>query len=151
MGTKSLKIGLLITATLFILGSGCGKDNGSKLCRGGRYSFSATSEFSPQREVYNIGDTIFLTSTIPKILYDNVSLQNVNYSNSTGIGGDVGIALPDLLIAQNKPAKDSFEFISIRGMFVPRPINQNQGINIQYIGTTDYNFKGGIICKKKGV
>ena len=52
MDSKFLTIGLLITATLFILGSGCGKDkNRSKPCSRGRYSFAATNEFSPQREV----------------------------------------------------------------------------------------------------
>lgn len=55
-----LILGLLITAALITLASSCGKDkNSSKPCRGGRYSFEATSEISPQREVYNVGDTIF--------------------------------------------------------------------------------------------
>ena len=95
----NVTLGLLITATLFILGSGCGKDNdGSKPCREGRYSFVATSEFSPQQEIYNVGDTIFLNSTISKILYDNVSLQNVDYSNSLGIGGNLNTAKMDTII-----------------------------------------------------
>ena len=76
MGTKFLTLGWLITATLITLASSCGKDkNSSKPCRGGRYSFSATSEFTPQKEVYNLGDTIFLNSIIPKTLYDFVSLN----------------------------------------------------------------------------
>ena len=93
---NNIRLGLLITATLFILGSGCGKnEDGSKPCSGGRYSFVATSEFSPQREIYNVGDTIFLNSTIPKNLYDIVSLQNIDCSSSLGIGGTIGFGYMD--------------------------------------------------------
>ena len=96
MDTKFLTIGLLITAALFTLGSGCGKNNdGSKPCSGGRYSFEVTSEFSTQREVYNLGDTIFLNSTFSKTLYDNISQKNIDYSNSLGIGGNFNTAKMD--------------------------------------------------------
>jgi hypothetical protein len=57
----------------------------------------------------------------------------------------------DSISRQNLPAKDSFNYVSITGQFVPRPINQNQGINTEYFENINYNFKGAIICKKKGV
>lgn len=151
MGTKLLQMMLLITATSFLFGGSCNK-NGSKPCTMVTpYSFSVTSEFLPQKEIYNIGDTIFLNSSIPKLLLNVISNQQVDYSNSVGIGGDIGIAFPDSLSRQNKPAKDSFEYVSITGKFIPRPINQNQGVNNEYFESTNYNFRGGIICKKRGV
>jgi hypothetical protein len=85
---KFSKIVLLIIATQFLFGSSCNRD-GSKPCRDARYGFSVTSEFSPQKEIYDIGDTIFLTSTIPKSLTDLISNQQIDYSNSLGISGNV--------------------------------------------------------------
>ena len=150
MGTRLLRMVLLITASPILFGSSCNKDS-SRPCRYATYSFNVTSEFSPQKEIYNIGDTIFLISSIPKLLLNLISNQHVDYSNSVGIGGDIGIALPDSLSRENKPAKDSFEYVSITGKFVTRPINQNQGINNEYFESMNYSFRGGIICKKKGV
>lgn len=151
MDSNFLKLVLLITATPILFGSSCNK-NGSRPCTMVTpYIFNVTSEFSPQKEIYNIGDTIFFTSTFAKNLTNLISNQQVDYSNSVGIGGDIGIAFPDSALKQNKPAKDSFEYISITGKFVHRPINQNQGINTEYFESTNYTFSGGIICKKKGV
>mgnify|MGYP000202679799 CR=1 FL=1 len=113
----------LITAILFTLASSCGKDNGSKPCRGGRYSFVATSEFSPQRERYNVGDTIFLNSTISKTLYDNVSLQNVDYSNSLGIGGNFSAVIMDTISQQVLGGLNNFEILNIIGSTSPTIIH----------------------------
>jgi hypothetical protein len=151
MHTNNLKIVLLIISTQFLFANCC-KDDGTKPCsQVTPYSFNVTSEFTPQQEVYDVGDTIFLNSTFPKTLLNIISNQQVDYSNSVGIGGDLGLAFPDALTMQNKPAKDSFDYISLSGNFIPRPINQNQGINTKYVENSNYNFKGGIICKKKGV
>ncbi len=151
MVTNFLKLVLLITATPILFGSSCNK-NGSKPCTMVTpYVFNVTSEFSPQKEIYNVGDTIFLISTFPNNITNLISNQQVDYSNSVGIGGDIGFAFPDSSLKQNKPAKDSFEYISIIGKFVPRPTNQNQGINTEYFESINYTFRGGIICKKKGV
>lgn len=147
-----IKILLLITATQFLLALSCNK-NATTLCVFGGYSFAVTSEWSPQKETYNVGDTIFLSSTLSKTLTDLVNPSlNIDYSNSTGIGGDIGIAAPDNLQKTNRPAKDSFQFISIIGSFLERPTNQSQGININYIElNSSYQFKGGIICNRKGL
>jgi hypothetical protein len=151
---KNLNKGLLITATLFTLASSCGKDNGSKPCRGGRYSFVATSEFTPQREIYNVGDTIFLNSTISKTLYDNVSLQNVDYSNSLGVGGNISTSQLDTVSNQVKYALDKFTVFDKIGT-TSQLQNQNilnSGKNIFFFESTNfYEFKIGFILKEKGL
>lgn len=151
MDTKIIKIGLLITATQFLFANSCKKQGTSPCPQATPFNFNVTCSFTPQQEIYNVGDTIFLFSSFSKSLLNTISNQQVNYNNSVGIGGDVGIAYPDQSSLQNKPAKDSFDFISINGMFTPRPINQSQGINTKYIENSDYSFRGGIICRKKGV
>jgi hypothetical protein len=151
--TKYLKRVVLITMPFFLLLSFQCNKNGTTPCVFGGYSFAVTSEWTPQKDVYYIGDTIYLTSTFPKKLNDLVNPSfTIDYSNSVGIGGDVGIAAPDSLQRTNRPAKDSFQFISVIGSFIERSGNQNQGINISYIeSSSSYQFKGGIICKKKGL
>lgn len=147
-----LKIGLLITVAQFLLASGC-KKNGTTPCIFGGCSFAVTSEWSPQKEIYNIGDTLFLTSIFPKTLTDQINPAIVvDYSNSVGIGEDVGIALLDTITHQPIPARDSFLTISVIGNFLERDFNKNQGINTMYAETAqNYQFIGGHICRKKGI
>ena len=147
-----LKTGLLITAAQFLLSSGCNK-NSTTPCQNATYSFAVTCNYSPEREIYNIGDTIFFESIFPKTL---TSLLNpstiVDYSNSTGIGGDIRIYYLDTITRQPLPGKDSFAFASIIGNFQERTGNQNSGINTLFFETSqNYHFKGAIICRKKGI
>jgi hypothetical protein len=152
MGINILRIGLLITAAQFLLSAKCNKDTTGCLSSTSVYSFSANAEWNSQQEVYNIGDTIFLNSIIPKMITDNISNTLVNYSNSTGIYGDISIAYLDTITRQALPGKDSFKFISLIGSFVERPINKNLGINFLYSETaTNYQFKGAVVFLKKGI
>jgi hypothetical protein len=152
---KFLTLGLLTTATLITLASSCGKDkNGSKPCRGGRYSFLATSEFTPQRQTYSVGDTIFLNSTIPKTLFDNISSQNVDYSQSLGVGGNISTSQLDTISNQVKYGLDKFTIFDIIGT-TSQLQNQNilnSGKNIKFFeSATFYEFKIGFILKEKGL
>jgi hypothetical protein len=147
MGTKILQIVLLITATQFLFGSSCNKD-GSKPCRDARYGFSVTSEFSPQKEIYNVGDTIFLTSTIPKTLTDLISNQQIDYSNNLGIGGTVGIGLIDSVNHKFEVGTDSFNFLSTNGNI---SIGSNKVLNISFAETSaGFLLKIKLIVNAKG-
>ena len=148
-----LTLGLLITVTLITLGSSCGKDkNSSKPCRGGRYSFEATSEFYPQKEVYNVGDTIFFNSSIPKILYDYVSIQNVDYSNSLGIGGTFTGIYMDTVNQRINEGFNNFEVINLIGTTSQFTNPSNLGINTRYLeNQNNYRFKLGLKLKSKGL
>ena len=150
MGIKFFsKISLIVILISFCFTS-CNKDT-SRPCLSTIYFFNATSEWTPQNLVYNIGDTITLHSVINKTLNDVVTGNIIDYSGSVQMGGDIGFAEPDSIMMQNKPAKDSFTFISIQGRFIERSNNKNQGINFEYIETdSNYIFKGKIICNKKG-
>lgn len=151
MAINLIKAVLLITAVQFILGASCNKDN-PRQCSNS-YVFQATSEWSPQQETYVTGDTLYLTSTIPKMLTDQINTSIVvDYSNSVGIGGDLSIIFLDSIARLARPGKDSFAFVSVVGTFIERNINREFGINILYVeNATNYQFKGAIICKKKGM
>ncbi|MCY7293402.1 MAG: hypothetical protein LH615_14580, partial [Ferruginibacter sp.] len=65
----NLKRVLLITAMPFFIAATCNK-NDTTPCVNSVYSFTVNSEWMPQREVYEIGDTIFITSSFSKNLID---------------------------------------------------------------------------------
>ena len=143
-----VKMMLLITATSFLFGSSCNK-NGSKLCTMVTpYSFNVTSEFSPQKEIYNVGDTIFLKSAISKTLINNISNQQVEYSNSLGVGGNIGIALIDSTNRKFEIGTDSFNFESINGNIT---LGTNKVLNILFKETSIlYILEIKLIAKTKG-
>lgn len=150
--TKTLKAGLLISAAQLFMFSGCNK-NGTTPCANGGYAFAVTSDYAPQREIYNVGDTIFLNSIFSKTLTDQINTSIVvDYGNSVGIGGDIAVYYLDTITHQPVPAKDSFQFVSQVGSFIERSGNSNSGINIIYSETSsNYQFRGAIVCKKRGI
>lgn len=148
---KYIKAMLLIKATLLISAFSCNK-NGSKPCTMVTpFSFNVTSEFFPQRETYNIGDTIFLHSSFPKSLLNQISNQQVDYGNSLGISGNLAIGLLDSNSRTILYALPKFKVINISGTTSPIPNATEGGLNIFYKEDSIYNFKLGIICLNKGV
>lgn len=152
MGINLTRVVLVITLIQFITGASCKKKDTSCLSTRDGYSFKVASEWSPQQATFNIGDTIFLTSSFSKSLVDQINQSLlIDYSNSVGIGGDIGFAAPDSALRVNKPARDSFKLIAIIGNFVERANNRNQGINNKYLESASaYEFKAAIVCEKKG-
>jgi hypothetical protein len=152
MGTNSFKMVLLITLTPILFSSTCNKD-GSKPCSMiTPYSFNVTSEFSPQKEIYNIGDTIFLTSTFPKILTNLISSQQVNYSNSLGIGGSLTFGLLDTILKAGLDSYSKFKVITSIGSFSQITNTPNKGIVTNYLETsTEYKISLAIKLLEKGL
>lgn len=150
--TKYFELGLLVSGILVIFTLGCNKSK-TKPCLDIQYSFAITSEWSPQQEIYHVGDTIYLTSIFPKLLTDQVnSSVVVNYSNSVGIQGDLGIGYLDTITDQPIPARDSFQIFSLKGSFSERPGSQNVGLNFNYYENSEnYEFRAAFVCRKIGI
>ncbi len=154
MDTKNIKKTLLITAMPFLFAASCRKNTTKPCSSYTPYTFKATSVFSNEKENYQVGDTIFLSSEFSKILIDYTTVNNniIDYGNSVGIYGGIGIAYLDSISHQPKPAKDSFSFVPLIGNFQDLPINQNKGVSTKYSELqTSYKFNAGFICKKKGI
>lgn len=151
MGTKFLQIVLLITATQFLFGSSCNKD-GTKPCRDARYSFNVTSEFYPQKEIYNVGDTIFLNSIIPKNLIDLISNQQIDYSNSLGISGNFNTLKMDTINKLAIEGLNNFKVVNLTGSSTVISNSPNLGINIFFSESANaYNAKFGLKLESKGL
>lgn len=151
MAIKIIGKVLLITGVFFQFGLSCRK--GSRPCQFGSYSFSATSEWSNQREIYNVGDTIFLNSSFPKTLQDALNSSiTVNFSNAIVIGGGIGIGYLDTVVRRAVPARNQFDYISIIGSTGERAVAPDQGLAFSYAELADrYSFKCGLICRQKGI
>ena len=147
----NLKKVLLITAMPFFIAASCNK-NDTRPCANGGYAFTVKSEWSPQREVYNIGDTIFLNSTFSKTLLDVIGNFNVDYSNAKSIGGNLFIHEMDSVQHVVLDAVQKFNFIQQVGIVLNNPQQANRIINVSYFETSaTYIFKMGIIPKNKGL
>lgn len=148
MVTKLLQIALLITTTLFLFGSSCDKNGSNPCTRITPYNFNVTSEFSPQKEIYNIGDTILLKSSFPKILINSISNQQVDYGNSIGVVGNIGIGLIDSVNNKFEVGTDYFNFVTTLGDIT---FGLNKVVNVLFKETnTLYVLELKIITKKSG-
>ncbi len=142
---------LPILAIPFFFGTKCNKD-GSKPCRNAPYSFDVSCVFTPQKEVYNVGDTIFLTSTFPKLLTTQISSQQVDYSNSLGIGGSVTFGLLDTILKAGIDSYSKFKVSTTIGSFSQITNTPNKGIVTNYLETSsEYKIILGIKLLEKGL
>ena len=73
MDTKNIKKVVLITALPFLFAASCKKKGTACPANYVSYNFDGNATISPQKIVYNIGDTVFYTSTISANLLDKIS------------------------------------------------------------------------------
>lgn len=149
--TKWLKLGLVMASAQVFLFAKCNKEP-SPCPGGGGYAFLSTAEWSPEKAIYQVGDTLYLTSRIPKRLTDQINTSIVvDYSNTVGISGNIGIALPNSQTRQNIPAVDSFRFLPVEGGVLRHP-NRPELLLVSSYSTTssEFVFRMMLICVKKG-
>ena len=154
MGIKSLKMVLLITAIPLSFAATCHKDSTIPCSGYTPYSFKITSEWSTQQGVYHIGDTLILTSTFLKNLtdYSTPNNQQINYANSTGIGGAGKFYELDSVQHQVIGATNKFDFISQIGNVGNNVVtlSDSKSFLLQEQSST-YDLKIKIVPKAKGI
>lgn len=145
MVTKILRIKkvLPILAIPFLLGVKCNKDD-TRPCRNATYGFSVSGIFSPQRENYAVGDTIYYHSSFPVKLWDPTFNREIDYSNSVGIGGTFNFAKIDSANRKSNYSLQDFFAKSIVGGVIPH--NDSTGISYDYQAGVD-SFKVTIAIK----
>jgi hypothetical protein len=146
-------LNLACVATIFLFtGTTCNKDYPADPCANTGYSFAVTSEWSPQREVYRIGDTIVINASFSKSLTDLRSNMSVNYLNANSIGGSLFIYELDSVQHILLGAIPKFNFVQIIGITSAYPNNINIIKSTAYTETANsYNFKLGVVAKSKGL
>lgn len=142
---------LLITAIPFFLSASCNK-NDTRPCTNGAYAFAVTSEWNNQREIYTIGDTIFLNSSFSKNLTDLIGNFNVDYSGAKSIDGNLFIHEMDSVQHIILDAVQKFTFIQQIGTVSNNSQQPSRIKDMKYLESSNaYTFKMGIIPKNKGL
>jgi hypothetical protein len=151
MDTKIGTIAALTFISLLMVSSSCNKNWN---CTEVIYNFECRLQIYPDDDSIKINDTIWLDMNVPKKLKDYISGEEIDYSQAENFGSAIRFVelidgtIPELGV---KPAVDSFEFKLAIGQQIPSilPKQVNQYI-FQELQNT-YNFKLGIIAKKKGI
>lgn len=150
---KLFKIGLLIITVQFLISGNCNKKNTGCISANTTYNFAVTSEWSPQNEIYNIGDTLFLNSNFPKTLADqtNPSLS-INYSNSVGIAGNLIILKIDTVTHAFIDAVNIFNYFVTSGQLTNSATKPLRIKDYHYAElSSTYDLRAGIVAREKGI
>ena len=134
---------------LAILISGCPKP-----CTEANYIFAVNSQIIPDLDSVRIGDTIYLTSTFPSSLKDQIGGAIVDYSHAKNLNSTLGIG--EFVNGEKIPnnAVFNFDYVSIKGRVyndknIPNPDGTQQLIYQEING--NYELKIGLIPKIKGI
>lgn len=146
-------LAMLFIASQLLLGASCGKGSLTGCGQNNAYAFLANSNWMPQKQSYNVGDTLYLASTIPKILTDQVNTAIVvDYSNSMGIGGNITFFELDSMAHQALDATVKFEVSASTGQVSNHPDNPGRLKVFEYAeGSTNYSLLIRVIPKQKGI
>jgi hypothetical protein len=150
--TKCLRLGLVVLSAQIFLFAQCNKD--PKPCPGGGgYAFLATAEWSPQQETYRVGDTLYLMSSIPKTLTDQINTSMiVDYSNSVGVGGNLTLYEMDSSARQVIDAAAKFEVSAVTGSVVNHPDKPQSLRTYSFIeNVSGYTLRLRVVPKQKGL
>jgi hypothetical protein len=151
MATNLIRLGLFILTSQALLSASCSKDK-PRLCRGG-YSFRITSEWVPQKQTYKVGDTLYLKSSFPTMLTDQINTSMIiDYSNAVGIGGSYIFYELDSVNRKVNGAVSKFDFLVVdgsiaNGIIVP---DEQKVISYRELNGT-YSFQLKVIPKDKGI
>lgn len=122
-----------------------------KPCNEPNYSFSVDDFFSPEKDSINIGDTIWLNSTISKLEKDINTQSQVNFSNAENLGTNLIISDISKFDSQ-RGAVDSFTYFQSHGRIYTDPKLNPQGVKQLSFEENDnsYQLEVGLIAKSAG-
>ena len=143
---------ILYTALCTLLCSSTCKKNQPKPCQSNVYAFQVSSIYTPDNNIFNLNDTIYINSEFPKNLTNVSTSQIIDYSNATGIGGNITFFELDTIQKIVIPGLTNFSCYSIVGSIAPGSIRPDYILdNIYEEGQDLYKFKLRVVPKKKGI
>lgn len=113
------------------------------------YSFEAKAKILNAADSINIGDTIWLEINCPISQPNLATGQTIQYSNAANLGTAIGFG--ELVLPSIKGAADDFIFLLEKGILLN---NANVSEIREYLFIENafaYEFKLGIIPKRKGI
>jgi len=122
-----------------------------KPCNESNYLFETTAKFSPQFDSIQVGDTIWLTSLIPKPVLDKNSGKTIAYENANWCST---LIISDILKFKesNRGAISDFDFSAKIGNIYSAPLTDTT--NVKQISYQEYvmgyELNIAIIARKAG-
>jgi len=137
---------------LFFVGvlSVYGTCNKNSNCNDVDYSFLAGMKVTPDRDSVNIGDTIWLELSTPKIFTDNNTNQQVEFAGAINLGTDINF---DKLLGNHNVSfcASCFDLIPVKGTFINDNFVPERNKDYRFLEEADkYAFKLAIIPKQRG-
>ncbi len=114
-----------------LIGNSCNKDR-TIPCRNGGYNFNVDAVVSPEKDIYNLGDTIFITTKFDKNLTDRNNSTSINYTNSLGIYCNFNTLEMDTIQHIGKAALNKFNVSAFKGEISPSANTPNLGVSVKY-------------------
>ena len=142
---KSLTTVLAMACYIIITSSTC-KKNGN--CTETSYSFEAFAKIINPYDSINLSDTIWLEITTAISQIDRISGQNITFSNASNLGTAIGFA--EMVLPEIKGAANDFEYVLVKGINVMNPKIAEIREYSFFEGSLAYEFRLGIIPKRKG-
>ncbi len=123
-----------------------------KPCNESDHHFSITSNILPEKDSVNVGDTLILACTTPKIMHDEKNNSDINFKNAQNFGSVLRVSDVSKFLSSQRGALDSFNFIPIAGDIYSDPNLDPHGTKqLKFLETnSDYELKAYIITGKKG-
>lgn len=140
-----LKLITLIAASTFMQ---CHKP-----CNESDHQFSINSNFLPEKDSMNVGDTLILTCVTSKIMYDEATNTDINFRNAQNFGSALVISDVSKFLSAKRGAVDSFNFILVMGeIYTDSNLDPNGTKQLKFSETNNnYELKANIIPMRKGV
>src|SRR5258705_11328590 len=147
------KLQIVVAISIFIttVSSTCKK---SLICDNSiSYSFQMPGVAYPDRDSIHIGDTIWIEINIPTTLRDMINGQNVDFSNASNLGDDIGLVI---LTGIGNPvptvtyANDNFNYVLVKGT---QGVTSVSGIRNFFFAEANgtYSLKVVIVAKNVGI
>ncbi|MBS1575155.1 MAG: hypothetical protein JST09_07600 [Bacteroidetes bacterium] len=154
MAIKIFRIAILFVISLATTFSTCNK-GGLLGCANSTYSFKISAKVYPDKDTISIGDTIWAEINSPDVFIDQISNQQMDFSNANNMGTDMGFQkLINTSPIEVAGAISKFKFFIISGTLLPNPHPATEDSIIINFKIQDINnkyfFKMAIIPQDTG-
>jgi hypothetical protein len=123
-----------------------------KPCNEPNYTFNVAEAFSPEVDSINIGDTLWLQSSVLKLQADTGTHKEIDFSSAENLGTNLIISDISKFTTSLRGAVDSFNFLKINGnIFSVANTDEKAVKQLTYTQTANsFELKIGIVALKAG-
>lgn len=124
-----------------------------KPCHEPDYTFSIKTSFSSEKDSMRLGDTLWLSCETPTEMEDLNTKNLINFVGAENFGTAIVVQNIKEWFTSDREAVDCFDFIKVDGeIYSIQTLDPKRVKQISFLESNGrYNFKFGIIAKKRGL